>query len=87
MTFIVERYHEKKNPLRHNGAQLEEAFFLYLGQIFDWQPYGKVFPMDVLLNGLSISVKGELQSLCCIMGKTMSFRCHFLAANGWRLIE
>ena len=29
--------------------------------------------MDVLLNGLSISAKGELQLLCCIMGK----RCHF----------
>ena len=38
--------------------------------------------MDVLLNGLSISAKGELQSLCCIMGKTMSLRCHFLATNG-----
>ena len=29
--------------------------------------------MDVLLNGLSISAKEELQSLCCMMGK----RCHF----------
>ena len=28
--------------------------------------------MDVLLNVLNISAKGELQSLCCIMGKTMS---------------
>ena len=43
--------------------------------------------MDVLLNGLSISAKGKLQSLCCMMGKTMSFRCHLLAANGWRLIH
>ena len=25
--------------------------------------------MDVLLNGLSISAEGELQSLCCMMGK------------------
>ena len=41
----------------------------------------------VLLNGLSISAKGELQSLCCMMGKTMSLWCHFLAANGWRLID
>ena len=43
--------------------------------------------MDVLLNGLSISAKGELQSLCCMMGKTMSLRCHLLAANIWRLID
>ena len=42
--------------------------------------------MDVILNGLSISAKGELQSLCCMMGKTISHRCHFLAVNGWRLI-
>ena len=28
--------------------------------------------MDVLLNGLSISAKKELQSLCCMMRK----RCH-----------
>ena len=45
------------------------------------------FIMDVLLNGLSISAKKELQLLCCMMGKTMSLRCHFLAANGWRLID
>ena len=43
--------------------------------------------MDVTLNGLSISGKKELQSLCCMMGKTMSLRYHFLAANGWRLIH
>ena len=43
--------------------------------------------MDLLLNGLSISAKKELQSLCCMMGKTMSLRCHFLAVNGWRLID
>ena len=43
--------------------------------------------MDVLLNGLSISVKGELQSLCCMIEKTMSLRCHLLTANGWRFIE
>ena len=47
--------------------------------------YGVV--MDVLLNGHSISAEKELHSLCCMMGKTMSFRCHFLAANGWRLID
>ena len=35
----------------------------------------KIF-IDVLLNGLSISAKGELSSLCCMMGKTMSlFDC------------
>ena len=28
--------------------------------------------MDVLLNGHCISAKGESQSLCCMMGKTMS---------------
>ena len=28
--------------------------------------------MDVLLNGLSISAKKELESLCYMMGKTMS---------------
>ena len=33
--------------------------------------------MDVLLNGLSISAKGELQPPCCKMGKTLSLRCHF----------
>ena len=43
--------------------------------------------MDVSLNGLSIWAKKELQSLRCMMGKTMSLRCHFLAANGWRLID
>ena len=43
--------------------------------------------MDVLLNGLSISAKRELQSLCCMMGNMMSLRCHFLATNGWRLID
>ena len=34
--------------------------------------------IDILLNGLSISAEGELelQSLCCMMGKTMSpFGC------------
>ena len=32
--------------------------------------------MDVLLNGLGISGKGELQRLCCMMGKTISlFGC------------
>ena len=36
----------------------------------------KLNTMDVLLNGLSISARGELQSLCCMMGKTMSlFGC------------
>ena len=44
-------------------------------------------PIDVLLNGLSLSAKGELQSLCCMMGKMMSLRCHFLAVSGWRLID
>ena len=29
--------------------------------------------MDVLLNGLSISAKKEIQSRCCTIGK----RCHF----------
>ena len=43
--------------------------------------------MNVLLKGLSISAKGELQLLCCIMGKTMSLQCQFLAANGWQLID
>ena len=28
--------------------------------------------MDLLLNGYRISAKGESQSLCCMMGKTMS---------------
>ena len=41
--------------------------------------------IDVLLNGQRISPKEELQPMCCIMGKTMSFRCHLLVANGWRL--
>ena len=27
-----------------------------------------VLVMDILLNGLSISAKGELQSLCCMIG-------------------
>ena len=44
-----------------------------------------IMAIDVLLNGLSISDKGELQSLCCMMGKTMSLRCHLLAANGWQI--
>ena len=43
--------------------------------------------MDVLLKELSISAKGELTSLCCMMGKAMSLRCYFLAVNGWRLID
>ena len=43
--------------------------------------------MDILLNGFSISAEEELQLLCCMMEKTMSFQCHFLAANGWRLID
>ena len=41
----------------------------------------------LILNGLSISAKRELQSLCCMMGKRMSLRCHFLAVIGWRLID
>ena len=41
--------------------------------------------MDGLLNVLGISAKKEIKSRCCMMGKTMSLRCHFLAANGWRL--
>ena len=28
--------------------------------------------MDVILNGLSTSAEEELQSLCCMMGKTIS---------------
>ena len=43
--------------------------------------------MDALLNELSILAKGELQSLCCMMGKMMSLRCHLLAANGGQLID
>ena len=43
--------------------------------------------MDVLLNRLIIFAKGELQSLCCMMGKTMSPRWHLLATNGWQLID
>ena len=43
--------------------------------------------MDVLLNGFSISAERELQSLCCMMGKTMSLRCHLLAANVWPIID
>ena len=42
--------------------------------------------MDALLNRLSISAEGELQPLCCMMGKTMSLRSHLLAANSWQLI-
>ena len=49
--------------------------------------FDAIIVMDVLLNGLSISAKGELQSLCCMMGKTMSLGYHFLAANNWRLID
>ena len=37
--------------------------------------------MDELLNGLSISAKGELHSLRCMMGKTMSLDVTF-----WLLI-
>ena len=34
------------------------------------------FIMDVLFNGLGISAKTELESLCCMTGKTMSlFGC------------
>ena len=50
-----------------------------------WTPFLKrlsILIMDILLNGLSTSAKRELLSLCCIMGKTMPLRCHFLAANG-----
>ena len=43
--------------------------------------------MGVLFTGLNISAKKELQSLCCMMGKTMSFRYRFLADNDWRLID
>ena len=47
--------------------------------------------MDALLNRLSISAKREIQSLCCMMGKTMSssmtLRCQFLVDNGRRLID
>ena len=45
-----------------------------------------VVTMDVLLNTLSIFVKEKLQSLYCMMGKTMSLRCHLLTANSWRWI-
>ena len=59
--------------------------------IFEWGIYlwfmpDRIFSMDVLLNGFSISAKAELQSLYCMMGKTRSLRCHLLAANSWRLI-
>ena len=37
---------------------------------------------DVLLNGHGILAEGELHSLCCMMGKTMSPRYQLLAANG-----
>ena len=33
--------------------------------------------MGVLLNGFSISAKGELQSLCCMMGKRLHFDVTF----------
>ena len=41
-----------------------------------------VFSVDILLNELSISLKEKIQSLCCMMGKTMSlFGCKWLAIN------
>ena len=42
--------------------------------------------MDVLLNALCISAKGELQSLCCMMGKTMSPEVIFwlLMVDNWQ---
>ena len=49
--------------------------------------YNCIRATDVLLNGLSISAKGELQLLCCMMGKMISLRCPFLDANGWQLID
>ena len=42
---------------------------MYFGRKFDHETHKY---MDVLLNGHNISVKGELQSLCSMMGKTMS---------------
>ena len=48
-------------------------------------PLSHIKTMDVSLNGLSISAKIELQSLCCMMGKMMSPQYHILAANGWWL--
>ena len=45
--------------------------------------YARGMAIDVLLNGFSIAAKEELQSLCCMMGKTVSPRCHLLSANGW----
>ena len=44
--------------------------------------------MDVLLNGLSKSAKGELPATVALFAewkKTMSLRCHLLATNGWSL--
>ena len=43
--------------------------------------------MDVLFKGLSISDKKILTVAVLHDGKMMSLRCHFLAANGWRLID
>ena len=74
---------------RHNAYSQIEYFglFKYRNFFLCHNPVSRGFTMGVLLNGLNISAEGELQSLCCMMGKTMSLRCHFLAANGWLLID
>ena len=47
-----------------------------------------VYTMDALLDGLSISAKKELQSLCCMMGKRCLFDVIFwLSMFGDELIE
>ena len=72
-----EARHNDKNPSRGLNSSLKIHSCL--------QRFDKT--MDVLLNGLSISSEGELQSQSCMMGKTVSLQCHFLVANGWRLID
>ena len=52
--------------------------------MFMWYSYA--LGIDVLLNGHSTLAKGELQSLCCMMGKIMSFDVTFwlLMVGDWQ---
>ena len=66
-----------KNEIKKNKIKCVQSSFK-LSQTYS-------LTMDVLLNEPSILAKRELQSLCCMMEKTMSLQYHLLTANGWRL--
>ena len=67
--------------------ELIVKIWTFLVATFQMKIFACVNHGRIIINGLSISAKREIQSRCSMIGKTMSLRCHFLVANCRRLID